>query len=224
MGAARMNPRASTPSTRSTAVPSKRSAMPSTAERKAAASARSGVRSLKVIPGLGKSRMSRTRAAKRSATSTPPTSPRYCLVRGALAARELPLAALARPRLDRRGAPASAGAGRAAGRRGPGHLGLLLLEELVVLGDVVVGQGRRAALDARLGGRATRAARGREAWLGPRPAGGGEAAAAALESLAQGRPSGLPLLEDGREGRGDEDRRVGPRGQADEQGEGELLE
>src|SRR5919107_5274202 len=167
MGAARMNPRASTPSTRSTPVPSKRSAMPSTAERKAAASARSGVRSLKVIPGLGKSGMSRTRAAKRSATSMPPTRPRYCLVRGALAARELPLAALARARLDRRCARATAGTGRATGRSGPGHLGLLLLEELVVLGDVVVGQGRRAAFDARLGRRGARAARGREAGLGP---------------------------------------------------------
>src|ERR1019366_10115759 len=47
---------------------------------------------------------------------------------------------------------------------------------------------------------------------------------AGLEALADGDVGGLPLLQHGEQRRGDEDRRVGAAGAADDQGEAEALQ
>src|SRR5664279_3324389 len=52
----------------------------------------------------------------------------------------------------------------------------------------------------------------------------GGALAAGLETLTDGDVAGLPLLQQGEQRRGDEDRRVGAAGEADDQGEAEALQ
>ena len=59
-----MNPRASAATTKSTASGRAHAASPTTAQSSAPASSSSGVMSLKTIPGLGKSGMSRMNDAK----------------------------------------------------------------------------------------------------------------------------------------------------------------
>src|SRR5690606_5889895 len=69
-GAAKMNPRASIPTTRSTSCDEKSSASCRTTAENSSASERTGVRSLNTIPGWGKSGISRTRRRMRAASTS----------------------------------------------------------------------------------------------------------------------------------------------------------
>src|SRR5262245_44495326 len=170
MGAARMKPRASMPTTRSTVSPENSSARASTTKRKASTSPNSGVASRKTIPGSGKSGTSCTSSVSHAASVIHQVYGRPPTVLGGPAG------------LNGASWPCGGGEGGRSRRAGAGAAG-----------------GARLDLPASGGGQ------------------GGQGVAGVGEA-------GLALLQPRHDRGGHEQRGVGTRGQADEQGEGELLE